>query len=204
MSKRLSRVRLFNINQQGMPSPQTAGIAFSSSIRLQTKTAEGSLTTTDMQIDLGSSLGALTSFASVGAGATGQQIVGVSSSSGTHGDAQMMLLDASSSAQGLPMQGVVTSAELVCVEVPIGGGTHLGVWYGSAASGSGNDMQTGGVELIAAETYTAIGDSAVVTDISVDIDNQYLYLVHSGSTAATYTAGKFVLRLFGYTKFADV
>ena len=41
-------------------------------------------------------------------------------------------------------------------------------------------------------------------DIDEDLNDKYLYLAHSGSGAAAYTAGKFVLRLHGYNVFADV
>ena len=57
--------------------------------------------------------------------------------------------------------------------------------------------------MIAAEAYAAAGDSAANTDISADIDGKYIYLVSSGS-AGTYSDGKFILRLYGYTVFNDV
>ena len=45
-------------------------------------------------------------------------------------------------------------------------------------------------------------------DVDTDIDNMYIYLVHSGAQGgaggAAYTSGKFILRLYGFEKFNDV
>ena len=57
--------------------------------------------------------------------------------------------------------------------------------------------------MIAAAAQT-IGIDGENLDVGADLDNKYLYLVSSGSTGAAYTAGKFVLRLYGYNVFDDV
>ena len=63
-------------------------------------------------------------------------------------------------------------------------------------------MEAGGVELIA-PVAQVIG-SETLFEVDTDIDNKYLYLVSSGSTAGTYASGKFILRLYGFNVFDDV
>ena len=99
--------------------------------------------------------------------------------------------------------GLLVSAELICVETPTTGEDNIGVWYATNASGSGNNMDVGGTELIPAQAM-AIAKDAISGDVDVDLDNKYLYLVSSGSSAGVYGAGKLVLRLYGYSVFDDV
>ena len=98
--------------------------------------------------------------------------------------------------------GIVVATELICVEAPAGGEDVIGLWYGTNASGSGDDLGSGGTELIRAADQL-LGTDGENLDVGADLDNKYLYLVSSGS-AGDYTAGKFVLRLYGYNVFNDV
>ena len=194
MGKRLGRKRLFALNKLGETSTQTAGTGISPAIASQTQLREGSLISTDIQVDLGTSAGAVASFATTGTGAGANAVIGVTALT-------------SSLVTVAEAQGVLTSAELICVEQPQTGEDNIGVWYGDTVLSSSMTMDqasANGVELIAAEVYGAAGDSAANTDISADIDAKYLYLVSSGSTAGTYSDGKFILRLYGYTVFNDV
>lgn len=193
MGKRLGRKRLFSLNKLGQTSTQTAGTGISPAIAAQTELREGSLITTDIQIDLGTSAGAIASVATTGTGNGANAVIGVAALT-------------SSLVTVAEAQGILTSAELICVEQPATGEDNIGVWYGDTVLSSSMtmDQDSAPVELIAAEVYGAAGDSAANTDISADIDGKYIYLVSSGSTADTYSAGKFILRLYGYTVFNDV
>ena len=194
MGKRLGRKRLFSLNKLGQTSTQTAGTGISPAIAAQTELREGSLITTDIQIDLGTSAGVVASVATTGipAGA-GTAVIGVAALT-------------SSLVTVAEAQGVLASAELICVEPPQGGEADIGVFYADNVLSSSMTMAqaSSAVELITTENYAAAGDSAAQTDISADIDGKYIYLVSSGSTANTYTDGKFILRLYGYTVFNDV
>jgi hypothetical protein len=99
--------------------------------------------------------------------------------------------------------GVITSAEMLCVETPTGGGVHLGLWIADNLSGSGADMQGGNAAALIDAANQQIGTKGTGTTGGA-VDNKYLYLIHSGSGAAVYTAGKFVIRLYGYNVFDDV
>jgi len=193
MGKRLGRKRLFSLNKLGETSTQTAGTGISPAIASQTQLREGSLISTDIQIDLGTSAGVIASVATTGTGDSANAVIGVAALTSS------LLLVAET-------QGVLASAELICVERPQTGEDNLGVWYGDTVLSSSMtmDQDSAPVELIAAEVYGAAGDSAANTDISADIDGKYIYLVSSGSTAGTYSSGKFILRLYGYTVFNDV
>ena len=193
MGKRLGRKRLFSLNKLGQTSTQTAGTGISPAIATQTEMRDGSLITTDIQIDLGTSAGAIASVATTGTGNGANAVIGVAALT-------------SSLVTVAEAQGVLTSAELICVEAPVTGEDNIGVFYADNVLSSSMTMAqaTNPVELITAEAYAAAGDSAANTDISADIDGKYIYLVSSGSTANTYSAGKFILRLYGYTVFNDV
>lgn len=208
MAKRLSRKRLFAINAKGRDLASTAGPGIVSNIGSQTRSKDGSMITTEFQIDLAAAAGATNSFTGVAA-TTGDPAayyaIGVSSSVDNgvglgHGQAQLLQINVTgSAADGL---GLLTSGELVCVETPAGGGIHIGLCYATNASGSGESMGNGGTIMLSASAQSKGTDNTF--DVDDDLDDKYLYLCHSGSGAATYTSGKFVLRLFGYNEFADV
>ena len=201
MSRRIARARLYELNKEGEALTSTAGPAMSGNIGSQSRLRDGEIISTDITIDLASSKGLAHSFSVAGASSDATHTaIGVSSSSGTHSNAQVMLINGTASAGD--SIGVLTGGELMCVETPVGGGVHIGLWYGTNATGSGADMVIGGNALAAVATQ-AIGVNTTL-DPDIDLDNKYLYLVHSGSGAGDYTAGKFVLRLYGYNVFDDV
>jgi hypothetical protein len=202
MGKRLGRKRLFALNKQGETQARTMGLGVAAAIGRQTRLRSGAELISELTIDLGAtgSDGTLHSFATTGTGAGAVKAIGMSSSTGTHQNAQLLQVNFSSTATD--GNGIITSGELVCVETPLDGEDHIGLWYASNASGSGNDMHLGGVELVAAADQVLGKDGTF--DVDVDLDDKYLYLVTSGSDDANYRAGKFVVRLYGFEQFADV
>ena len=202
-SRRVARQRLYELNKEGETLTETAGAGISDSIGTSSRLRQGTLISSEITLDLGNSSAAPNSFASAAGPPdekTAVAIIGVSSSTGTHSNAHVIQIDKNTLAA--TENGVVTSGELVCVEAPTGGEDVIGLWYGSNASGSGEDMEDGGVKLITPAAQV-IGKETLF-EVDVDIDNKYLYLVSSGSTAGTYTGGKFVLRLYGFDVFDDV
>ena len=203
MGRRVARQRLYELNKVGEELQESAGAGISDSIGKSSRLRQGTLISSEITLDLANSTAAANSFASA-AGPPGSKtavaIIGVSSSTGTHSNAQVIQIDKTSGTK--TENGVVTSGELVCVEAPTTGEDVIGLWYGTNASGSGNDMEAGGVELIA-PVAQVIG-SETLFQVDTDIDNKYLYLVSSGSTAGTYASGKFILRLYGFNVFDDV
>ena len=201
-SRRIGRKRLYALNKAGEALTSTAGAAMEGNIGSQTRLRDGEIIATDITIDLASSAGAAHSFSvASGVSAIGTTAIGVSSSSGVHGNAQVMLINkVGADADSI---GVLTGGELMCVEEPSGGGVTIGLWYGTNLTASGADMQAGSAAALAAVGPQVVGTSTAL-DPDIDLDNKYLYLVHSGSGADNYTAGKFVIRLYGYNVFDDV
>ena len=199
-SRRLGRKRLYALSKAGEALTSTAGAAMEGNIGSQTRLRDGEIIATDITIDLASSAGAAHSFSVASANVNiGTTAIGVSSSSGVHGNAQVMLINkVGDDADSI---GVLTGGELMCVETPVGGGVHIGLWYGTNVTASGADMTSG--TALAAVGAQVVGTSTAL-DPDIDLDNKYLYLVHSGSGADNYTAGKFVIRLYGYNVFDDV
>ena len=207
-SRRLGRRRMYSLLKYGEKLTSTAGAGIEGNIGHQTRLRDGELITTDITIDLASSNGAAYSFPTK-AGTANDMIIGVSSSTSTSGsnglwtgneNAHIMLINATASAaDGI---GVLTSGELMCVESPTGGGVTIGLALGTNASGSGADMGIGGLELIQPVSQFLGVNSTF--DLDSNRDNYYMYLIHSGSGDAAYTAGKFVLRLYGWNVFDDV
>lgn len=207
MARRLSRKRLFKINTKGEDLTSTSGGGIGPCMSSQTRLRDGQLVTTEINIDLGSSAGPASSFTYVGAAGdpNSYSVIGISSSvnNGTglgHTPAEVMLINTTASAaDGI---GILTSGELMCVETPAGGGVHVGLVFANNQSGSGERLGTGGTILLSASAQTLGMNNEF--DIDEDLNDKYLYLAHSGSGAAAYTAGKFVLRLHGYNVFDDV
>ena len=178
----------------GETATRSAGVAISDSIGSQTRIRDASLITTDFQIDLGNATAPAKSYTSAGNDNLKATTLGVSSSAEPHDNCFIALLDES--------YGIVTSVELICVETPQGGEDAIGLWYGTNASGSDTQLNIAATQLIAATDQSAgILDA---TEVDADIDGKYLYLATTGSTAAAYTHGKFIVRLYGYTLFDDV
>ena len=215
-SRRLGRKRLYALSKAGESLTSTAGAGIVDNIGSQSRLRDGELVTTDITIDLASGTNPSFSFGmkavADGSGLGTDMVIGLSSSiassSSVDGkwtgneNAQIMIVNGTASAAD--SVGIITSGELMCVETPAGGATTLGLAWSSAATGSGSPLDTGANVLVASSTGQAIGEYTTFDVADQDMDNKYLYLVSSGSTTATYTAGKFVLRLYGYNVFDDV
>ena len=93
------------------------------------------------------------------------------------------------------VNGVVYRGELACVEVPTTGDADINLTANAAvlaedAAGEGEHV------LVNGGTWT-LGAKVDLTIPSGGIVNDYLYLTHGGSTAGTYNAGKYIIKLYG-------
>ena len=204
-NRRLGRRRLQSVASVGEQfASSSAGAGISDSIGSYSAIRDGSMITTDVQIDLANATAPVSAFSASILG----QIIGVSSSTasrwpaaGTNPHSAAHLLRVG------PEHGVVTTVELICVETPLpSANASFGIVRGSEVSAS-NELASKGTSLIAYNTAQAIGKDTVDELDANDLNNQYLYLASSGSNAAAataYTAGKFILRLHGYKQFDDV
>lgn len=96
------------------------------------------------------------------------------------------------------VNGLIYAGTMSCGEVPAGGIADIDLY--SADEGTG--AFDGGIAALAETALVTKGGNWTVAApssfIAVPAANQYLYLTGgAGGTAATYTAGKFIIELFG-------
>lgn len=207
MGRRVARVRLQALTKLGEPLSRTAGDGINDNIGESVRINAGREIISEFSIDLAASGTPAYAFGTAGVPGTGVGVrtIGQTSSAEPHDTAAVCLVNATASAAD--GNGIITSGELICVEAPAGGGPAIGVWYGSNASGSDELLTLGTTAQLIAPLSQSVGMDQTF-DVDTDIDNMYIYLVHSGAQGgaggAAYTSGKFILRLYGFEKFNDV
>lgn len=96
--------------------------------------------------------------------------------------------------------GTILGGLLTCLEVPVGGVTDIDLYWATEATGKFDDAISGLTEtalLTNGGAWTLALQKALADPVG--IANGYLYLTcGAGGTAAAYTAGKFLLELWGY------
>jgi hypothetical protein len=95
------------------------------------------------------------------------------------------------------VNGYVYKGEFICLEAPAGGDTHVGIYANSSGAivpgGAANE------HAILAPVAQSFGKLTNFTVTSGLNDNDYLYVVQGNTQAkAQYTAGKFLIRLYGF------
>ena len=174
MSRRIARTRIYNLNKEGQTLPNTAGTGIKGNVGSKTRLRQGEEIVSEFTIDLAAAAGAAYAWGT-----------GVSAPDG---------------ALGVTIIGLSSAVE------PHDGAYFMQINGSTQPSGSGADMNLGGLKFIRPVSQS-IGRNEVF-ELDQDLDNQYLYLVHSGNIGGTagaaYTAGKFVVRLYGYNVFDDV
>ena len=96
--------------------------------------------------------------------------------------------------------GTILGGTITCLEVPAGGIDDIDLYYATEATGV-FDGAIGSLTEVALVTNGGAWTLALVkafADFAASA-NKYLYLTGgAGGTAATYTAGKFLIEMFGY------
>ena len=196
MGKRLGVKRLNALSKTGESVTGSLGTGVSGSVGYRKIIKSGNEVTTEIYVDLGSSKGALFQ-----PGDTGL-IIGHSSSAG---DGTNSAGKANLTQVNQKENGIITLVEMTCVETPAGGDTDINLVHAATAQAySGSTSLTtlinAGTAVIGAEDAAALDDNS--------LDARYLYLAYGGATdsaaAAEYTAGKFLIRLYGHVAPDDV
>ena len=171
----------------------SAGAGIKDAIESSTVHRQGSQITTEIVIDLASSKGTLKSPGAV------NQVIGVSSSSGTHADAYLTQLTTA-------INGIVTDAEIICTETPTTGEPDINLVYNASstlgfgdAGGTDTLVDTGADFVIG---YNKVG--AGVNDNAAA--NDYVYLTAGVGTPDNdeYDTGKLIIRIYGYAVGSDL
>ena len=103
--------------------------------------------------------------------------------------------------------GIIYKSVITCIETPAGGELDIDVYQSTVSNGTEGLLVTslaGATQLVDTNTDWAVGASKIFT--TNPSDSNYLYLsvgTDSSPTAGTYTAGKFLIELYG-TKISDV
>ena len=88
--------------------------------------------------------------------------------------------------------GIITHGELLCLEAPVGGEDNIGVAFSSTSLEEGGTPNH--LDGTAADQY--VGKRTAIT-IGQDVTSDYVYLYTGGTDSGNYSAGRFILRLFG-------
>ena len=186
-NRRLGRKRLYAVEKLGQKQTKTAGVAMTGSLGNCTESRTGSEILTEIEIDLAAAAGAAHSFGT-------DKVIGLSSSGGTHGAATIVTIDKD-------VHGAVTDIELVCLEVPTAGEDDIDLYTKSSALAAG--ASASGTKLINNGNWTYVGQSNS-SALAAASDGLVVFLASGGATAADYTAGKYILRLYGHAIFNDL
>ena len=195
-SRRIGRKRLYALEKLGQTNDNGAGPGMIDAIVSSTVARDGAQITTEIVVDLGSSVGALNSCS------TDALVIGVSSSTGTHSAAYLGRITEA-------VNGVITDAEVICTEAPTIGEPDINVVYENSAT-IAYSASAGADILIDVNTDYVKGLNIVGALNNNAAEGDYLYLTtgaaHAtpGTVTKTYTAGKLVIRLYGYAQPDDL
>jgi len=94
------------------------------------------------------------------------------------------------------INGIVYSGEISCIEVPTTGDPDVNLCANSDGTIAEDAAGEGGEVLVNAGVWT-LGQTEDIEIPEGGIVDDYLYLTHGGTTAGTYNAGKFIIKLYG-------
>lgn len=97
------------------------------------------------------------------------------------------------------INGTILGGYMLCVELPAGGSTDIDVYSATVATGTEDALITDLTETALLAHGGAWAATAFQGFTTVPPADGYLYLTNGGSTSDNaYTAGKFVIKLYGY------
>jgi hypothetical protein len=200
--RRVGRSRLYAVNKLGKAAATSPGAGAESGVVSSTVIRSGHEIITEIAVDLGSSAGAFTAKAVDG------DVIAVSNSSGTHSPGFLAKLDPAEN-------GHIIAVDMTCLEAPAGASADIMLVATASATAKYDDAVTttgDPVTLIDSNGNWALGDFksysegaavaagslAVSGNVGGDADAlHHLYLANgAGANAGTYTAGKYVIRLY--------
>lgn len=97
------------------------------------------------------------------------------------------------------LNGTILAVRMTCLELPAGGVTDIDLYSAAEATGVFDGAVTGLTETALLTAGAAWTNGAVKGATVVPAANEYLYLTGGAAgVPGTYTAGKFLIELFGY------
>ncbi len=169
--------RLLTRNDEALATTAGAGITSGTGTvyRNSVSRANG-IITTSILIDL-------TGLASV---ATDLDIIGVGSSAAHIGQITTA------------RNGTILAVRMTCLELPAGGADDIDLYSATEGTGILDGIVTDLTETVLITSGAAWASGTVRASTGVPANGEYLYLTAGEAAAGTYTAGKFLIELFGY------
>lgn len=97
------------------------------------------------------------------------------------------------------LNGTIVCGRITCFETPAGGDADIDLWYADEATGAQDAAITGLTGEIQCVDHGDWAAEAVDYLTALPPANKYLYLVNGDTTDANYTAGIFLVELWGTT-----
>lgn len=96
------------------------------------------------------------------------------------------------------VNGLIYKAEISCLEAAATGGTDIDLSFNTTALAQ-NANGAGGAPVTINNGVLSIGEFNDSTGVALtgNLNNHFIYLLDVGTSAAEYSAGKFVIRLYG-------
>lgn len=94
--------------------------------------------------------------------------------------------------------GTILAVRMTCLELPAGGADDIDLYSATEGTGTRADNMTDLTETVLITSGAAWASGTVRASTGVPANGEYLYLTSGETVAGTYTAGKFLIELFGY------
>jgi hypothetical protein len=96
------------------------------------------------------------------------------------------------------LNGTILGGYMQCLEVPAGGADDLDLYSATVATGAQDGLVTDLTETVLITSGAAWTNGLIRAFSGVPPANDYIYIVNGEAVGGTFTAGKFLIRLFGY------
>jgi hypothetical protein len=99
------------------------------------------------------------------------------------------------------VNGTIFGGSVTCLEVPAGGDVDVDLWYADNATG----VQDAAVTTLTNQVQVTNNGDHTIGRVTPFLNtvfppaDKYLYLANGAVTAADYTAGRFLIRMYGYS-----
>ena len=94
--------------------------------------------------------------------------------------------------------GTIVGGQVTCLEVPAGGTNDIDFYSANEATGAQDALITSLVETALVTSGGAWTSGASKGMTTVPPANDYLYITNGAASGGTFTAGKFIIELYGY------
>lgn len=94
--------------------------------------------------------------------------------------------------------GTILAVRMTCLELPAGGADDIDLYSATEGTGTRADNMTDLTGTVLITSGAAWASGTVRASTGVPANGEYLYLASGEAAAGTYTAGKFLIELFGY------